>query len=181
MSLLFNMLSRLVITFLPWSKRLVISWLQSPSAVIWEPQKIKSDTVSTVSPYISHEVIGPEAMIFDFWMLSFKPAFSLSSICHWSEVKWSDPVVSDSLWPHGLQPTRLLSPWNFPGKSTGVGCQFLLKGISQPRDWTQVSHIAGRHFTFWATREALFEHRCIILPYYLCFSQSLLQVKIWSL
>ena len=60
-SLLFHMLSRLVITFLPRSKRLLISWLQSPSAVILEPQKIKSDTVSTVSPSISHEVIGPDA------------------------------------------------------------------------------------------------------------------------
>ena len=59
MSLLFNMLSRLVITFLPRSKRLLISWLQSPSAVILEPQNIKSDTVSTVSPSISHEVMGP--------------------------------------------------------------------------------------------------------------------------
>ena len=58
MSLLFNMLSRLVITFLPRSKRLLLSWLQSPSVVILEPQKIKSDTVSTVSPSISHEVMG---------------------------------------------------------------------------------------------------------------------------
>ena len=65
-SLLFNMLSRLVITFLPKSKRLLISWLQSPSAVILEPKKIKSDTVSTVSPSISHEVIGQDAMIFVF-------------------------------------------------------------------------------------------------------------------
>ena len=66
MSLLLNMLSRLVITFLPRSKRLLISWLQSPSAVILEPKKIKSDTVSTVSPSISHEVMGPDAMIFVF-------------------------------------------------------------------------------------------------------------------
>ena len=58
MSLLFNMLSRLVITFLPKNKRLLISWLQLPSAVIWEPRKIKSATVSTVSPYICHEVMG---------------------------------------------------------------------------------------------------------------------------
>ena len=63
MSVLFNMLSRLVITFLPRSKRLLISWLQSPSAVILEPQKIKSDTVSTVSPSICDEVMGPDAMI----------------------------------------------------------------------------------------------------------------------
>ena len=79
MSLLFNMLSRLVITFLPRCKRLLISWLQSPSAVILEPKKIKSDTASTVSPSISHEVMGPDAMILAFWMLSFKPTFSLSS------------------------------------------------------------------------------------------------------
>ena len=65
-SLLFNMLSRLVITFLPKSKRLLISWLQSPSAVILEPKKMKSDTVSTVYPSISHEVMGPDAMIFVF-------------------------------------------------------------------------------------------------------------------
>ena len=79
MSLLLNMLSRLVITFLPRSKRLLISWLQSPSAVILEPRKIKSATVSTVSPSICHEVMGPDVMIFVFWMLSFKPTFSLSS------------------------------------------------------------------------------------------------------
>ena len=66
MSLLLNMLSRLVITFLPRRKRLLISWLQPPSAVILEPPKIKSDTVSTVSPSISHEVMGPDAMIFVF-------------------------------------------------------------------------------------------------------------------
>ena len=61
MSLLFNMLSRLVITFLPRSKRLLISWLQSPSVVILEPRKIKSVTVSIVSPSICHEVMGPDA------------------------------------------------------------------------------------------------------------------------
>ena len=59
-------LSRLVITFLPRSKRLLISWLQSSSAVIWEPPKIKSATVSTVSPSICHEVMGPDAMILVF-------------------------------------------------------------------------------------------------------------------
>ena len=75
MSLLLNMLSRLVITFLPRFKCLLISWLQSLSVVILEPKKIKSDTVYTVSPSISHEVIGPDAMIFVFWMLSFKPTF----------------------------------------------------------------------------------------------------------
>ena len=66
MFLLFNMLSMLVITFLPRSKSLFISWLQSPSAVILEPKKIKSATVSTVSASICHEVMGPDAMIFVF-------------------------------------------------------------------------------------------------------------------
>ena len=75
----FNMLSRLVITFLPRNKRLLISCLQSSSAVILEPPKIKPDTVSTVSPSISHEVMGSDAMILVFWMLSFQPTFPLSS------------------------------------------------------------------------------------------------------
>jgi len=78
MSLLLNMLSRLVITFLPRSEHLLISWLQSPSAVILEPRKIKSDTVSTVSPSISHEVTGPDAMI--FWM--FSECWALSQLFH---------------------------------------------------------------------------------------------------
>ena len=77
MSLLSNMLSRWVITFLPRSKLLLTSWLQSPSAVILELPKIKWATVSTVTPSISHEVIEPDAMILVFWMLSFKPTFSL--------------------------------------------------------------------------------------------------------
>ena len=83
MSLLFNMLSRLFIAFLPRRKCLLISWLQSPSAVILEPRKIKSITVSTVSLFICHEVMGPDAVMLVFWMLSFKPTFhfplSLSS------------------------------------------------------------------------------------------------------
>ena len=66
MSLLFNMLSRLAIAFLPRNKCLLILWLKSPSAVILEPKKIQSDTGSTVSPSISHEVMGPDAMIFIF-------------------------------------------------------------------------------------------------------------------
>ena len=70
------MLSRLVIAFLPRSKRLLILWLQSPSAVYLEPMKMKSVTVSIVSPSIYHEVMGPDAMILVFRMLSFKPDFS---------------------------------------------------------------------------------------------------------
>ena len=79
MSMLFNMLSMFVIAFLPRSKHLLLSWLQSPLAVILEPKKIKSATVSIVSPSICHEVMGLDTMIFIFWMLSFKPTFSLSS------------------------------------------------------------------------------------------------------
>ena len=88
-------------SYLPRSKCLLISWLQSPSAVILEPPKTKSDTVSTVSPSISHEVMGPDAMILVFWMLSFKPTFSLSSftftkrlfsLCHNGGVSKSEVI-----------------------------------------------------------------------------------------
>ena len=79
LSLLFKTLSMFVIAFLPRSKCLLISCLQSPSAVILEPKKIKSVTISIVSPSVCHEVMGLDTMIFVFWMLSFKPAFSLSS------------------------------------------------------------------------------------------------------
>ena len=78
--LLFNMLSRLVIAFLPRSKHLLISWLQSLSSVILEPPKIKSLTVSIVFPSICHEVMGPDAMNLLFLMLSFQAAFSVSSL-----------------------------------------------------------------------------------------------------
>ena len=79
MSLLFNMFYVLVITFLPRRKRLLTSWLQSTFAVILEPSKIKSVTVSTVSTSICYNMMGPDAMILVFWMLSFKPTFSLFS------------------------------------------------------------------------------------------------------
>ena len=79
MSLLFNMLSRFLISFLPRNKPLLTSWLQSPSTVIWKPKKIKSVTVSILSPSICHEVMGLDAMILVFQMLSFKSVFSLSS------------------------------------------------------------------------------------------------------
>ena len=79
MSLLFNMVSGLIITFLPSSKHHLISWLQSTSAVTLEPKKIKYVIVSIVSPSICHEVMGLDAMILAFWMLSVKPTFSFSS------------------------------------------------------------------------------------------------------
>ena len=86
MSLLFNMLSRLVITFLPRSKRLLISWLQSPSTVILEPRKIKSDTVSTVSPSICHEVMGLDVMI-----IVFDPGMELVSSALLADSSPSEP------------------------------------------------------------------------------------------
>ena len=159
MSLLFNMLYRLVITFLPRSKHLLISWLQSPSRVILEPPKIKSVTVFTVSPSICHEVMRPDAMVLVFLILSFKLTFALSSftlikrlfsssllsairvvsfayqrlltflleilipacassspafLMMYSAYKLnkllSCSVMSDSLWPHGLQHARLPCP-----------------------------------------------------------------------
>ena len=75
MSLLFNMLSRFITDFLPRSKHLLISWLQSASIVILESRKIKSVTVFIVSPSICHEVMGPDAMTFVFWMLSWSQLF----------------------------------------------------------------------------------------------------------
>ena len=82
MSLLFNMLSSLDIAFLPRSKHLLISWLQSPFRVILESKKIKSVTISIVSPSICHKVMEPDAMIFIFWMVSVKSTFSLSFHLH---------------------------------------------------------------------------------------------------
>ena len=79
LSLLLNMLSKFVISFLSRSKCLLISWLQPSFVVILEPKKIKSVTVSTFPPCICHEMMGPDVMILIFWMLSFKPAFSLYS------------------------------------------------------------------------------------------------------
>ena len=96
MSLLFNMLPRLVITFLPSSKCLLISWLQSPPAVILEPPKIKSDTVSTVSPCISDEMMGPDSMIYfsECWTLSprFHSPLSLSSNSRPPDLPLEKPV-----------------------------------------------------------------------------------------
>ena len=94
MSLLFNMLSRLVIAFLPRSQHLLISWLKSPSAVILEPPKIKSLIVSIVSLSICHEVMGPHAMILVSWTLSFKSAFSLSSVFTFIKRLFSSSLLS---------------------------------------------------------------------------------------
>ena len=109
MSLISNALFRFVIAFLPRNKCLLISWLQSLSAVIWEPKKIKSVIVSTFPPSICHEVMGP-----DPWYHIFLNILACE-ICS---------VVSDSLWPYGLY-----SPWNSLGQKTGVGGLSLLQWI----------------------------------------------------
>ena len=113
-SLLFNMLSRLVIVFLPKSKCLLISWLQSPSAVILEPKKIKALTVSIVSPSICHEVMGPDAKILVFWMLSFKPVFLLSSFTF---IKMEEKKKKSPKWPAAKRQRKGKSCWKgYKGK-----------------------------------------------------------------
>ena len=130
MSLHFNMLSRLVIAFLPRSKRLLISWLQSPSAVIFEPRNLKSFTVSIVSPSICHEVMGLDAMILVVWMLSFKPAFLLPSFTFIKRLFSSSllsaiRVVSSAYW--GYPPSNLDSSLCFfqPSVSHDVLCIYV--------------------------------------------------------
>ena len=130
----FNMLSRLVIAFLPRSKHLLISCLQSPSAVSLEPKNLKSVTVSTVCPSICHEVMAPDAKILVFWMLSFKTTFSLSSFtfikrlfslmklwampCRATQDRWVMVESSDKTWSSGegnskpLQQSCLENPMN---------------------------------------------------------------------
>ena len=118
MSLLFNMLSRLVITLLARSKRLLISRLQLPSAMILEPKKINSDTVSTVSPSISHEIMGPGAMILVFWMLSFKPTFSLyMQSLNWNVITVITLLITIYLHGHALDTMGLLKQSHFKIKS----------------------------------------------------------------
>ena len=111
MFLLFNMLSRLVITFLPRSKHLLISWLQSPSAVILEPKKIKSDTVSTVSPSICHEVMGPDAMI-------------LGDV---KDLDWEDPLEE------GMATQSSILAWRIPWTEAPGRLQSIVA-----KSWTQL-------------------------------------------
>ena len=121
------MLSRFVISFLPRSKHILISWLQWPSAVILEPKKIKSATVSIVSPSICHEGMGPDAVILVFWMLIFKATFSLSSFTFikwlFSSLLFAIRVVSSAYlrllillaiksWTHPLVWNIFSPPWN---------------------------------------------------------------------
>ena len=115
MSLLFNMLSRFVIAFLPRSKHLLISWLQSPSAVIWEPKKIKSVTVSIVSPSICHEVMGLDAIILVFWSaLQIRSTHHTLMPWHFLSTLNKDKNLSSEKWA-GVKiredNPELLLPW----------------------------------------------------------------------
>ena len=119
MSLLLNTLSRFVIAFLLRSKHLLMSWLQSLSAVILEPRKRKSVTASTFSPSICHEVMGPDSMTLVLRMLSFKPAFSLSSftlIKRLFSYSWlaAITVVSSVYLRLLFLPAILIPAWGFP-------------------------------------------------------------------
>ena len=112
MALLFNMLSRLVITFLPKSKRFLILLLQSPSAVILEPQTIKSPTVS---PSICHEVLEPDAMILVFWMLSTQTT-ALSNSMKLSHALWGHPRRTG----HGGEVWQNVVHWRGEWQTTSV-------------------------------------------------------------
>ena len=111
-SLLFNMLSRLVIAFLPRGKSLLTSWLQSPSAVILKPKKIKSLPVSIVSPSICHKMMGPDAMILAFWMLVINQLFhSLLSLSS------RGSLVPPHFLPYGWCHLHIWSYWYFSQQS----------------------------------------------------------------
>jgi len=177
MSLLFNMLSMLVIAFLPRSKHLLISWLQAPSAVILKLRKVKSVTVSIVSPSICHGVMEQDAMILVLWMMSFKPAFSLPSftfikkLFSFSSLS-SIRVVSSAYLKVKIEVAQLRltlhSPMDcsLPGSSAHeifqarvlewVAISFS-RGSSWPRDQTWVSHIVGRCLTIWTIKEVISE------------------------
>ena len=147
--------------FLPRSNSLLISWVQSLPTVILEPKKIKSVTVSIVSPSICHEVMGLDAMIFNFWVLSFSHLFCsmwlnmmlhLLTVWKWSEIAQLCPIGSDPMdcslpgsSVHGIFQSRVLE-W--------VAISFS-RGSSWPRDQTWVSRIVDRRFTIWATIEVV--------------------------
>ena len=122
-----NMLSRFVIAFLARSKHLLISWPQSPSAVMLEPRKIKAVTVYIDSPSICHEVMRPDAMILVFWMLNFKSAFSLSTFTLINRL-FSFSSLSTTGWCH----LHIWGCWNFSQES-----------------WYQLLLHPAQHFTWW--------------------------------
>ena len=159
MSLLLNMLSRLVIAFFQGSS-IFFSWLQSPSAVILEPKKIKSATVSTVSPSVCHEVMGLDAMILVFCMLSFKPAFSLFSFTFISKL-FSSSSLSAVFLPAILIPICASSSPHFACCTLHIKEGLFLREVRKEivpvlgmiRDWS--SHFAISYGVIWASQVGL--------------------------
>ena len=145
MSLLFNTVSKFVIAFLPRSKRLLISWLQSMFTVILEPKKRKSVTVSTFSPSVCYEVMGPDAMILVFWMLSFKPALSVSSFTFIKR-------FFSSVLPLGLSHLHMWGYWYF-------SCQ----------SWFQLLSHPAQHFTWCTLHRSLKKQGDNSLPWHTPF------------
>ena len=146
MSLLFNMLSRFVIAFFLRSKNLLISWLQSPSAVILEPRKMKSVTVSIVSPSVCHEVMVLDDILV-FWKLSFKPAFSLSSFTFIKRL-----FSSSSLLPLEWYYLHIWGCWYF----------------SQQSQFQLVIH-AAQHFAWWTlhiSRVTVYDHVVLLSQFW---------------
>ena len=113
-------------------------------------------------PQISRRVLfplvycWPYCSVWPLWMSDLELTSLLIDSCPiWRELKWSHSVVSNSLWHHGLEPTRLLGPWDFPGMNAGVSCHSLLQGnLPDPGIEPRSSYIVSRCFTVWATREA---------------------------
>ena len=137
-SLLFNMLSSLVIAFLPRSKHLLFSWLQSPSAVILEPKKIKAVIVSIVSLSICHEVMGPDAMIFVFWMLSFKPALLLSSFTFIKRLFSSSSLSATKVVSYAYSPSNL--DFSLSSSSLAFCMMYLVYKLNKQGDNIQPWH-----------------------------------------
>ena len=143
MALLFNTLSRFVIAFLPRRKPLSMSSLQSPSAVILKPKKIKSMTVSIVSPSICHEVMGLDTMIFVFWMLSFKPVFSLSSFTLVRRLSSSFSLSAITVVSSAYQRLLIFFPAGIKiagsGRNLNMTCSYILtpqiKSQFPPKHW----------------------------------------------
>jgi len=155
----FKMLSRLVITLLPRNKRLLISRLESPSAVILEPSKIKSVTVSIVSPSICRKMMGPDAMILVFWILSFKPTFSLSSFTFikgfFSSLFYAISVVSSAYLRLLVFLPAILIP-----VCASSGPSFLMMYCSYNLN-KQGDNIQPQHTPFWIWNQSVFP--CLVL------------------
>ena len=152
MSLLFNMLSRLFIIFLPRGKRLLISWLQSHLQWFWSPEKIKSAIVSTVFPSICHEVMGPNAMILVFWMLSFKPTFLLPSFTFIKRLFSSSSLSAiNETKPCRVGPPKMDGSWwrgltECGPLEKGMANHFSILALRTP--WTVRSWFCNEHLFF---------------------------------